>query len=95
MQTDGKFEIQLINLPSGGCSAVNDSGSLELLGVLAESDEIVQQSEIVLINKIIEWKSNISFPFSGAVGVFITGCELGEAGLDCSSVTVQDCADLH
>ena len=54
MQTDGKFELLLMNVPSGGCSAVNDSGSLELLGVLAESDEVVQQSEIVLINKTVE-----------------------------------------
>ena len=70
------------------CLSLSAAPCLELLGVLAVSGEVVQQSEIVLINKIIEWKSNISFPFSGVVGVFIRGCELGEAGLDCSSVTV-------
>ena len=42
MQTDGKLEVQLMNLPSGGCSDVNDVKSLGLLGVLAESNKVVQ-----------------------------------------------------
>ena len=42
----------------------------------------------------MEWKSNIYFPFSGAIGVFIRGCELGEVGLDCSSGYMQDCAEI-
>ena len=95
IQTDGKLEVQLINLPSGGCSDVNDVESFELLGVLAESNKVVQKSEIFLINETMEWKSNIYFPFSGAIGVFIRGCELGEAGLDCSSGYVQDCAEIN
>ena len=96
IQGDGNYEVQLIKLPEGGCKGLETIKNLEILGVLAETDDAAEvQSRIILINETIQLKRQIAFPFSGAFGVFIRSCGLSEIGMDCSSVDLLECAELN